>query len=383
MGPFLSASHDGPAQQRALGVSRSLAVAGAEVLIGAGDHGPADGLVRFPGVRVWSLGEVSRPADSHLHKGIERTAWGRRTVTWLDSLAPRPDAVIIYGGGAIFAHRVMQWARRERVPSVVDAVEWYDGTHQPMGRLGPISIDNAWAMHRVYRRSKHVICISSLLERHFASHGSITVRVPPTLDVHELPWRRDVPDERLTLAYAGTPGKKDLIDVVVRGIQRVDPEGARCRLHVLGMTEAEVRSLPACAEGLPSWLRAHGRVPRATALEVVGSSHYVPLVRPDKRYAHAGFPTKVVESLSSGTPVVCNVTSDLAHHVRDGVSGLVLSDSSAGAFAQGMTRAMAVEGTTYARMRAEARKEAERAFDFRVYVRPLSNFFDQVVRDRN
>ena len=35
----------------------------------------------------------------------------------------------------------------------------------------------------------------------------------------------------------------------------------------------------------------------------------------------AGFPTKFVESISAGTPVITNLTSDLAYYMRDPMFG--------------------------------------------------------------
>jgi glycosyltransferase involved in cell wall biosynthesis len=84
-------------------------------------------------------------------------------------------------------------------------------------------------------------------------------------------------------------------------------------------------------------LKAVGRIPRDGVLKNLEEADFTVLMRsPDQRYAKAGFPTKVVESLSSGTPVICNITSDLGDYIRDGENGIVVDRCSAEAFSIGI-----------------------------------------------
>jgi glycosyltransferase involved in cell wall biosynthesis len=49
-------------------------------------------------------------------------------------------------------------------------------------------------------------------------------------------------------------------------------------------------------------------------------------LRPTKKYAMAGFPTKFVESLGAGCPVITNYTSDLDLYLKNGFNGFVVKD---------------------------------------------------------
>lgn len=49
-------------------------------------------------------------------------------------------------------------------------------------------------------------------------------------------------------------------------------------------------------------------------------------VRPDRRSSHAGFPTKLAESLAAGTPVITNNTGDIGLYLKDGENGFLLKD---------------------------------------------------------
>jgi len=377
VGPFALRSPNA-SRQRVLGVARSLAAAGAEVVVGAGDY-PAGGEVELaPGVSGVPLGEL-RPRAARWQKALDRLGWGRQTVDWLDQHTATPDAVIVYGGGTAFASRVSRWGRERRVPVVIDSVEWYQPSHLPMGAFGPFAWDNEYAMRVAAPRTGHVIVISSYLQRHFAAKGCNTVLVPPTLDVEGLPWSDTHAGGRLTLTYAGTPGRKDLLETIIRGFLIADPEGERFELRLVGPTTADLVTMKALQDGIPHHIRPLGRLAHEETVELIRLSHFVPLLRPDARYAHAGFPTKVVEGLAVGTPVICNLTSDLHRYVRDTATGLVVERPDPEAFASALDRASCLAPSTYQAMRRTARRVARESFDYREYSAPLGDFFSRVL----
>ena len=86
----------------------------------------------------------------------------------------------------------------------------------------------------------------------------------------------------------------------------------------------------------------HGRVPQSMVPKCLAQMDFSVLLRPNARYAEAGFPTKLVESLSAGVPILANPTSDITQYVRDGREGVLLADHSPKAFAAGVERALAM-----------------------------------------
>ena len=73
--------------------------------------------------------------------------------------------------------------------------------------------------------------------------------------------------------------------------------------------------------------------PHAELPNLIAEADFTVLMRPNKRYTNAGFPTKLVESLASGVPVIANLTSDIGWAVRDGREGLKVDDYSAASLA--------------------------------------------------
>jgi glycosyltransferase involved in cell wall biosynthesis len=104
----------------------------------------------------------------------------------------------------------------------------------------------------------------------------------------------------------------------------------------------------------------------------------MPLLRPDARYAHAGFPTKVVESFAVGTPVLANLTSDLGRYLVDGRNGLVCDADSADAVVGTLVRALRLSPGQLGALRTEARRTAERSFDYRAHVGSVAAFLESL-----
>ena len=121
----------------------------------------------------------------------------------------------------------------------------------------------------------------------------------------------------------------------------------------------------------------HGRVPQSDVPRLLSTADYSVLLRPLKRYAQAGFPTKLVESLAAGVPVMANRTSDIAGFVRDGKEGILLTDHGPAAFVDGVKRALALPPAQKDAMRRNARLQAEISFDFRVFVEKVGSFLQR------
>lgn len=377
VGPF-GFPDGGAAARRILGNARSLREAGYEVEIASGQmEGPAE----YEGFPVHSLGE--RTAE-HMGSALKRLLYagmGTKTVAWLDALPRRPTAVILYSGYSPYFMRLIPWCREHKVPLIFDAVEWYDPPNWSWWLRSPYYWNTEVAMRHFATRAGNILAISSYLERHYAVRGCNTVRVPPTLDTAEVTPNLEPGDGPLTLAYTGTPGHKDLFDAYLEALLDLDPGGTRVRLRMAGLSPEEVLAFPAMrrkgARALPGCVEVVGRVPQEKAMELTRGADFSVLLRPDTRTSRAGFPTKVVESLAVGTPVICNLTSDLGQHIREGREGVVCRDGTVPALKEALQRAMAFSREERAAMRAAARAEAERSFDYRRHTQALAEFMER------
>ena len=199
--------------------------------------------------------------------------------------------------------------------------------------------------------------------------------------MQQLPWC-EAPTHTgpsLRFAYAGTPGKKDLIKVVIEGLRLADPSGRVCRLDIAGMTTDDVADLSVGRDGIPefgtrSWPTAQdpgSRTRIRSALHLLAAPRR-PLRRPRRVSDQGG-------RESRGR----NAGDDEPHFGpgcirRDSEeTGFIIEEPSADSFADSVRDALSVSPAAYLAMRRAARAEAEAHFDFRGYAPALRDFVER------
>ncbi len=372
--------------RRVCGVTRSIADAGNNVVVCSGDSEPLNPVNLNEGEALGSITYVGL-SETPL-KGIPLSSkllqlfilWGKKTVNWLDSQTNKPSHVIVYGGSAQYIYHLLPWCQHNNIPLIVDIVEWYDPKQMTGGFFGPFHISAKIALHYYYPKCNGAIVISSYLAKHYRKHGVKIVTVPPSLDVINHPLfaqNKKTKRSRLTLVYAGTPGKKDLLSNVINGINQIDPNGEKTLLLVMGPTLEQIKQLLNASKP-PVFVQALGRIPQNGVAKIIQQADFSVLLREPLRFTEAGFPTKFVESMANGTPVIANLTSDLDQYLFDGINGFVCRDHSAESFSTALQQAINVSSEKLYRMRQAARKEAEQGFDYRNHTKPLKSFLKKV-----
>lgn len=377
----------GASARRVLGVAKTLVGTGVTVVVAAGGLPSSDlaavpvrGATKGAGLFYQGIGEFSR-SWSRMRKSLQ-LLWGagRCVLAWLDRQPTCPSAVICYGTSLPLLARLRRWCRKNSVVLVCDVVEWYAGAQLIGGRCGPLHAMNEYSLRRLVPVVDGVIAISSLLRRYYEERGCLVTRIPPTADMQtDIPCRLHGNDDcpRIRLVYAGVPGSgKDLLGYALHALNIADPEGKLFQLKIIGPTEREIQRLGFSVPSLA--LEICGRRSHQETLAAFREADYSILLRPNKRFANAGFPTKVVESLACGTPVICNLTSDLGEYINHGVEGCVCPDHSIEGFAQSLRTILKWDRTQLNTMRAAARARAERSFDCSRYIAPMKVFLQKM-----
>ncbi|MFO1452922.1 MAG: glycosyltransferase [Lysobacterales bacterium] len=364
------------ASRRVLGVAESLSLAGFDVVVASGAGQSTGSGVRLvaqaDGISYCLLPE--RVAE-HWPRPLRRfryAAMGGRTLAWLASQPTLPEAVILYSGYTPYLRHLLPWCRRNGVRLLFDAVEWYEPAH-PLGYLAsPYQWNIEWAMRRLIPRTDGVIAISSYLAEYYRGRGLPVALVPPTTSAIALgSWQ---PDARLRLCYAGNPGNKDDLPLLLRAVAKLASAGAGIHLTVAGPGRAQVLAmLGEPADRTMPWLHLPGMVGQDEVRKLVGSVDFSILVRQPCRVAQAGFPTKFVESFAAGTPVIANLTSDLRQHLRDGETGLVCAAHDLRSIESAMERALLLDEETRRRMRQSCLVHARETFHPAGYVGVLKD----------
>jgi glycosyltransferase involved in cell wall biosynthesis len=106
-------------------------------------------------------------------------------------------------------------------------------------------------------------------------------------------------------------------------------------------------------------------------------------IRPDRRSSHAGFPTKLAESMIAGTPVITNNTGDIGQYLKNGKEGFLLKSGYPEELKDIFLHILSLSREKLNEMRLNARRMAEESFDYRVYCGEMKSFIERVKHSYN
>lgn len=290
----------------------------------------------------------------------------------------RFDAIVASFLPAAATAEIKHLCREADIDFAVDCTEWYTPDEFPGGEADPSYLDHIKLLTEVIDPSVKVITISSYLEHYFAEKGCEVLLVPSVLDTVALNPGQPFAamSDTISIMYAGSPAKKDSLEVILEAIKLLGEDVLKkLTFDFYGVKDADLYGYMSTGAKLPQCVKAHGRVARAEVLSALCHSDFTVLMRdPEKRFAQAGMPTKVTESLGCGTPVIANITSDLGNYLKDGDNSIVVEEYSAEACAHAMERAAGMTIAERADLRANACATARAGLDYRVYADRLCTF---------
>jgi glycosyltransferase involved in cell wall biosynthesis len=232
-------------------------------------------------------------------------------------------AVVAYNYPAVALHRLSKICYLKNIKVISDCTEWY--AFEPKTVSGFLNfIDSEMRMRIVQKNLDGMIAISEYLGEYYK--GCLpTIVVPPTVDIDDAKWHQKnagKQDNILVLTYAGSYSisrAKDRLDKMISSIANLP---ISVRLNIIGFTKdqyMEVYHDDAVTIDLlmkNGKLVFWGRMKHEEALRVLQQSDYCMFFREKSRVTQAGFPTKFVESISCGIPVLTTETSDLKNYIK-------------------------------------------------------------------
>lgn len=287
-----------------------------------------------------------------------------------------PDVILMDDLGPSKTIKLKQYCKARQIRLIHDSVEWYSPEQFKHGKfsLGYIRKD---VLNRfLIDKTCGVIAISRYLEEHFKAKGCRCVRIPIVITEADLCKEKDLPEDKVVFTYAGQPGKKDYLHVMLDAFALLPDELLRrVVFNIVGCTKEQMIAAGISAEvlnKLDQQLIVHGRVSHDEVLRILKGTHFTLLMRsPEQRYAKAGFPTKVVESLSRSTPVICNLTSDLGEYLVDDENALLVEECSPNALQRQLYRASRMSTAQLFDMCCNAYETASKRFNYVAFLSAL------------
>ncbi len=343
------------------------------------------------GRRIVHLTAVHRPRDVRIFHKEARAAAAAGARTWVGAprepiprarrpaagwrlarAARRRDADLYHVHDPELLPIAIWLARRSGRPVVYDAHEYLGETVRtkrwlPRPLRVPVALVAERAERAAARRLAGVVTANEDLAARFAAAGARAVSVANSPWSRAFPEPAPMPDAPVALYVGGLAPLRGL-DLMRAAFPLVGVPGARLVLAGPG----DPGELPAGAESVGPV--DHSRVPALLAAARVA---WVPL-QPHGNYDRA-VPTKLVEAMAAGRPVVASDLGRMGAMVRDAGCGLVVPPADARAHAAALARLLS-DGDAAARMGGAGRDAFVAGLGFEAEARALTAFYAEVLR---
>jgi glycosyltransferase involved in cell wall biosynthesis len=245
-------------------------------------------------------------------------------------------SIIAYNYPPIALNKLISFGKKNNINIILDSTEWYGFEGKGIIRNVMRFVATQYRMRVLAKKAGNVICASRFLQTYYTKLNTVILpfSINPNKDKWMLPKIIPTGSPR-TFIYAGNPGigmSKDFVNSMIEGLSKVKEKGYKFKLIIVGIKKDEfLLYFPdyfKILNFLDSDIDFLGRQPHLKTLELIKKSDYSLLIRPNNRVSNAGFPTKIVEAVSCGTPPITNITSDIADYIKEGENGLIFNSTS-------------------------------------------------------
>lgn len=255
-------------------------------------------------------------------------------------------AIICYNCPAVILFKLTSFAKKRNIKVISDSTEWFSFEGKSLFHSFIKCFDTIGRIKFVNKKVDGLIVTSSFLKHYYKKKEPISVI--PTL----IGGRKNNEDlllnsnvnvffqrDRKNLIYVGTPFRlgskikkrsrmKDRLDIAINLLLQAKKEGIKFKFHIIGISREEyLFSLPQelnILEELKDMVQFYGKMDNTIARNYIKQADFTILIRDDNKRSNAGFPTKIVESIECGTPVITTKTSDLPKYIIEEKNGFFI-----------------------------------------------------------
>lgn len=331
--------------------------------------------------------------DVNVYKGVPYTSMEKSSVSTIVKLLTffkrrrmYPEALKQYAGDAEYVvaygcscakhmKKILKFGRENNVKIICDISEWYD-RKQFSGLRGFVEYSIfSRAFKNTFKKADKIICCSQLVKDYFSGKNDNILVLNGIIDTDEYKPCLHLDTKKWELIYSGIPGTKDHLIEFYEAFDSMQIKD-ECVLNIVGPTEEYMDRLLrelGYTRQKPGSINIVPRVDKDTLAEMIKKSNFSVLLRPNERYANAGFPSKLYESLSLGTPMITNITSDIGNYLSE-ENSVIIKDLSIDSVVDAIKRAINIEQKEYDSMRKKCVDISKESFSLATAANKLKGF---------
>lgn len=294
-------------------------------------------------------------------------------------------AVICYNFSAIAQLRIILQGRRSGIKTFADATEWYDSSGGRVLHRIVKFLDTSLRMYLANRICDGIITTSRYITEFYEQFGKRTVELPTLFDADKFPPPTRKLDLKKSFIYVGSPfdegrvnksrsNLKERLDLCIDLFYQLFKSEYKFLFEVYGVDlGAYLRVFPehsGILQEMSGCVIFKGRQPNQVVLSRIAESDFSIFFRDENRVTLAGFPSKLAESISCGTPVISNKMPSLESY-KD-CEAVFLSD-------RGQELVLLEKIMTLSIAKIESLKKVayrSKTFDYRNYIERLRSFLE-------
>lgn len=287
-------------------------------------------------------------------------------------------ALICYNMPSWPLYKLKRYCNDRDIKIISDCTEWYKGSIKGNIIIGIIKrLDSVLRMRFIQMKLDGVIAISEFLNEFYSKNGVKTIKIPPLIDWKDEKWITSFNESNkvIEIVYAGGAFSlkdsyvKDRLDLVVQSLSFLKTKGYVFYFKVVGCAlddfEKFYPKLMDHIKILDNNIKFFGRVSHETAIDLVKSADYSIFLRDESIVTKAGFPTKFVESITSGTPVLTNKNSNVTDYLIEGKNGFFIDTHSVETITKSMVIPLSIKPIILQQMKIETYES--HIFDYRKF----------------
>lgn len=267
----------------------------------------------------------------------------RKIINYLDKIYNRNkvEYLITYQAPtfSIILEALGLWCKKNRVKYIVNCADLPIFKLQSFIKRQGMELN--WnQMYKINKKyANGIIAVSSYIEK-FYNKFDKTIIIPPLFDFGKFQQIEYSPRKVTRFLYAGKPfvilkheadplGMKDRLDKIIDLFLEIIKKEVKFEFLVIGLTKEEYLT---CVPRHRNILKNEnsivfiGNKTHKETLKMVSEADFTINFRDENLMTRAGFSTKIVESISMGTPVIINEIGDTFNYLIEDVTAFKLKE---------------------------------------------------------